>query len=113
LKSTNRTNIVILVYVDDIILARDGIIEIACMINLLNNTFEIKNLGDFTYFLRLEVARNKTGIHLCQQKYTLDLLEDVGIMVCAPVVTPMNHTIKLSSITRDGFLNPSSYRRLI
>ena len=35
---------------------------------LFNNTSKIKNLRDLTYFLGLEVVRNKTEIYLFQIK---------------------------------------------
>jgi len=111
LRRTDNSITIALVYVDDIILAGNDAVEIEKLTHLLNETFKIKNLGDLTYFLGLEVARNKTGIHLCQRKYVLDLLEDAGMMNCAPAITPMNH--KLAADMGDILPDPSSYRRLI
>jgi len=111
LRRTKNSMTIALVYVDDIILARNDVVEIEKLTHLLNETFKIKNLGDLTYFLGLEVARNKTRIHLCQRKYVLDLLEDAGMMNCAPAITPMDH--KLVADIGGILLDPSSYRRLI
>jgi len=72
-------------------LTRNSITEIENLTDLPNKTFKIKNLGYLTYFLGLEVARNKNGIHLCKRKYVLDLLKDVGMMDCTPTITPMTH----------------------
>ena len=44
----------------------------------------------------LEIARNSTGLHLSQRKYTLDLLQETGMLDSAPVATPMTHTSRLS-----------------
>ena len=68
-KGTNTT--ALLVYVDDIVLTGNDTEEIARITNLLDQQFKIKNLGDLTYFLGLKVARNSTGVHLWQRKYTL------------------------------------------
>ena len=70
------------------------------IILLLHQHFCIKILGDLTYFLGLEVACIKTGIHLSQRKYTLDWLQEVGILNCAPTYTPMDpsfHTKNLGT----------------
>ena len=89
--------------------------EISTITSLLHNFFHIRNLGDLTYFLGIEVARNTTGIHLSQWKYILDLLKDSGMLGCAPAPTPMFHNTKLS--TTKGILlgdaKSTTYRRLI
>jgi len=84
------------------------------IITLFYQDFRIKNLR-LTYFLGIEVARNKIGIHLSKRKYTLDLLEETGMLACATVPTPMVHFARF--YVKKGFkLNEkdsSSYRRLI
>ena len=91
---TNTT--ALLVYVDDIVLTGNDAEKISCITNMLDQQFKIKNLRDLTFFLGLEVACNSTGIHLCQRKYTLDLLHDVGMLDYAPMPTPMIHSSRLS-----------------
>jgi len=78
------------VYVDDIILTGNDIDVIHDTTTMLDNAFKIKNLGDLTYFLGFEVARNSKGIHLSQRKYTLDMLDETGMLESSPVSTPMN-----------------------
>jgi len=63
----------------------------------------------------LKIARNTTGLHLSQRKYTLDLLHETGMLDSAPVATPMTHTSCLSP-DRGSPLDAdatSQYRRLI
>jgi len=79
---------------------------------MLDETFKIKNLGDLTYFLELEVVRTNKGIHLCQWKYTLDLFNDWHACF-APVSTPMDFSFHISSITSEPLTDPYSSRRLI
>jgi len=92
LKHAGNYTRAILVYVDDIVHTRNNPMEISDITNLLNNCSHIKNLGDLTYFLGIEVARNVTSIHLSQRKYALDLLKHTGMLAYAPVPTPMLHT---------------------
>ena len=66
---------------------------------LLDQTFKIKDLGNLKYFLGLEIARSSAGIHLCQRKYTLDILFDSGMLGCRPNATPMDYSTKLQATT--------------
>ncbi|RVW34639.1 Retrovirus-related Pol polyprotein from transposon RE2 [Vitis vinifera] len=77
------------VYVDDVLLASDSILEIERLKTLLDAKFTIKDLGPLKYFLSLEVARSKH------------------------VAFPMESTLKLSSNDTNFYEDPSGYRRLI
>jgi len=96
LKYNNDKLTVILIYVDDLVLTSDDTEEINTIIASLHHHFMIKNLGNLTYFLGLEIARNSSGLHLSQRKYTLDLLHESGMLDFALVATPMTHTSRLS-----------------
>jgi len=41
---------------------------------MLEAKFKQEVLGDLKYFLGLEIAKSKQGIHLCQHKNTMKLL---------------------------------------
>lgn len=56
-------------YVDDILITGDYLIEIASLKNFLNDTFQIKDLGNIGYFLGLEFSFVKNGLVVHQQKY--------------------------------------------
>ena len=70
----------LLVYVDDIVLSGNDLLEIKSITQLLDEVFKIKDLGDLKFFLGLEVARSKQGINICQRKYVLDILHDAGML---------------------------------
>ncbi|XP_014519717.1 uncharacterized protein LOC106776760 [Vigna radiata var. radiata] len=113
IKGTPTRFSTLLVYVDDIILAGNSMAEINHIKGLLHNRFQIKNLGELKYFLDLEVARSKKGIHLSQRKYALDILKETRMMGCKPCSTPfLSDTSSLYKM--DNYLDDqSSYRRLI
>ncbi|XP_014511781.1 uncharacterized protein LOC106770488 [Vigna radiata var. radiata] len=70
-------------------------------------------MGNLSYFLGFEVARNSAGIHLSQRKkYALDLLHEIGMLAAALVSTPMNFSAKVSS-DGDQHADPTAFRRLI
>ena len=62
--------VVLIVYVDDIVLSRNDIVEIIQLKKKMGNEFEIKNLENLKYFLGIEVAGSKDGISVSQRKYT-------------------------------------------
>lgn len=61
--------IIFLIYVDDILVIGNNKSLIQTMISKLNNVFYLKDLGDMSLFLGLEVAKVVYGLHLSQCKY--------------------------------------------
>ena len=103
----------LLVYVDDMIITGNDLDCVASLKSILDQRFEIKDLGSLEYFLGLETTRNKVGISLTQRKYALEVLKETGMTGCKPVQTPMEQQLKLSKGCGDLISNPGQYRRLI
>ena len=112
-KASTSCFVALLVYVDDIVLAGNSMTEINHVKSILDTQFRIKDLGPLRFFLGLEVARSKDGIALNQRKYTLELLDDSGILSAKPVPTPCNPAIKLSSEGSCSYPDHYAYRRLV
>lgn len=68
------SSLVVLLYVDDVILAGPKKDQIHKVQHLLQRLLKLKILGDLKYFLGLEIAKSSKGICLNQRKYTLTLL---------------------------------------
>ncbi|GFY92444.1 hypothetical protein Acr_08g0008400 [Actinidia rufa] len=105
--------IIISVYVDDIIITGDdasGIVQVKCG---LRKAFNIKDLGPLRYFLGIEVARSRHGISLSQRKYSLDLLQDTGMLGCRPTSTPMVSNLKILTELGQLLPDPSIYQQLV
>ena len=94
-------------------LVEDDLQEIRSTTTLLDQAFKIKDLGNLTYFLGLEVARNAKGIHLSQRKYAINILQETDMLASTPVSTLMNFSKCNSTNNGDGLSDPTSYRRLI
>lgn len=62
----NKSKMILIVYID-IILTGDNIVELERLKNLATE-FEVKDLGQIRYFLRISVARWKKGISGSQRK---------------------------------------------
>lgn len=71
-----------IVYVDDIVIMGDDDEQVNQLKKLLAKEFEVKDLGQLKYFLGMEIARTKNGISVSQRKYTLDLLQETGMLGC-------------------------------
>ena len=95
--SSNGKRAIMIVYVDDIILAGDCFEEIQYLKKVLGREFEIKDLGQRKYFLGMEVARSHKEIFISQRKYTLDLLIERSMLGCRLATTPMDPVNKIQT----------------
>ncbi|KAJ0471759.1 putative RNA-directed DNA polymerase [Helianthus annuus] len=88
IKSANDVFVVLLVYVDDIVVTGNSVVEIEKVKQSLKTKFLIKDLGMLQYFLGIEVITCTDGICLSQRKYCTDLLAEYGMLGCKPVSVP-------------------------
>lgn len=64
----------VLIYFDDLLIPSNSISAVNKFKASLSSTFHMKDFGVLKYFFYIEVAQNSTGIYLCLQKYTLEIL---------------------------------------
>ena len=57
--------------------------------------FQTKDFGKLKYFLGIEKAQSNSSMVISQRKYVLDIFEEIGMLDCKPVNTPMDPNIKL------------------
>lgn len=107
------TQVVVLVYVDDLIVAGNDSSAITRFKHYLSVCFHMKDLGPLKYFLGIEVARNPTGLFLCQRKYTLDIITEAGLLGAIPAGTPLDQNHRLAVPAGSLLDNPDQYRRLV
>ena len=58
----NLSLVIIFLYVDDLLVTKNGSIEIERFKVLMKSKFEMTNLGKLTYFLRIEFITTTEGI---------------------------------------------------
>lgn len=91
---------VLAIYVDDIVLTGDDIIEIEHVKQELNSEFQVKDLGELKYLLGMEVV-SRSGIYISRRIYILDLLKETGMQGYRPSDTPIQ-VDKISNVTNHG-----------
>jgi hypothetical protein len=86
--------------VDDLIIIgsdQDGIKSLKAH---LKREFDIKDLGNLTYFLGIEITRSNKGLFLSQTKYMLDLLKETDKLGVKSANIPMEYTSKSITDTK-------------
>ena len=105
-------NLMVLIYVDDLIITGNNNDSIALLKKNLQLQFPIKDLGHLKYFLGIEMATSSKGLFLNQRKYIVDLHQDANLLHFKSAATPLDSKLKLES---DGKAldSPSNYQKLV
>lgn len=102
----------LLVYVDDLILTGNNESILIAFTTRLHQEFAIKDLGDLSYFLGLEVSYTDDGLFLSQSKYATYILTHSDLLDSKPMSTPLaTHEV----LTSNGspFKDITLYRSLV
>ncbi|KAL2240869.1 UNVERIFIED_CONTAM: Retrovirus-related Pol polyprotein from transposon RE1 [Sesamum indicum] len=113
-KTSTNGFLVLLLYVDDILVAGTSNEHIAAVKDYLDRLFTIKDLGVAQeHFLGLEVARSSQGIIVTQTKYIKDIMIDTGLLHARAATTPLPPGIKFTEDAGAQLPHPELYRRLV
>ena len=82
----------------EFILTRDDKAEISQLKQRIGDEFEIKDLRNLKYFLRMEVARSKEGISVSQRKYIFDLLTETCSWDVVPLTLLSNSIVNWKTL---------------
>ena len=98
-KSFNGIFIILVLYVDDMLIASKSMEEISRLKAQLSRTFEMKDLGVAKHILGMEIHRDRKNgkLWLSQQKYAEKIIEKFGMNNVKPVNVPLASHFKLSS----------------
>ena len=103
----------LLVYIDDMIVAEDDEYEKQILKENLVVQFEMKDLGKLKYFPGIEVAYSKKGIFISQRQYVIDLLKETCMIDCKTTEVPIEQNHKTRSDEGISYMNKSQYQRLV
>lgn len=98
---------------DDIVITGFDVEAISEIQKFLHSTFHMKDLGQLTYFLGLEVHHQPQGIFVNQHKYTQDLVQLTGLTEATSVDTPMEINVKYRRDGGELLEDPTLYRKLV
>lgn len=103
----------LLTYVDDILITGNDEQEMETIIQHLNSSFSLKDLGKIHSFLGIEITHTTNGMHLCQRKYIRDLLTKAKMTEAKGTPTPMVSSIQLSKVRGNPTVDGPIYRSIV
>ncbi|CAN6563652.1 unnamed protein product [Malus baccata var. baccata] len=112
-KHNGAGTVVLLLYVDDIILTCSSSTLIDDVIVELTKEFDMKDLGQLSYFLGLQVSYQSGGLFVSQSKYIKDLLNKVDLQDSKPCPTPCLPYHRLLKDDGDPYHSPEQYRSIV
>jgi len=98
IRHTSHHFLIVALYVDDIPLIASDLTLLQKAKFELSSVFRMTDLGPLTYFLGIQVTRDRTlgTVTLSQSKFVTEILEKYGMSNCKPVNTPLPVSHKLS-----------------
>ena len=112
-KMKDGKQVIIIIYVDDLVLTGDHEECIGQTQECLKTEFEMTDLGILHYFLGIEVWQTSVGIFMSQRKYATEILKTFGMMDSKSKSTPMESNCKLSQEDPSPMVDIRKYRQLV
>lgn len=109
----NDVFLYVLIYADDLVITGNSLPSIIKFKDYLGSCFHMTDLELLKYFLGIEIARNPSGIYLCQRKYTLEIIYETSLIGAKPVSTLLEPNYNLAKASGPFFDKPDQYRRLV
>ncbi|KAI0501870.1 hypothetical protein KFK09_016815 [Dendrobium nobile] len=108
----NHIHIYFLIYVDDFLVTGNDNSAINRLLGQLQSQFALKQLGQISLFLGIQVIQSSNGYFLTQQHYASRILHDAGYDECKPSPTPVAPAPKPVQSVSPPFHDPTLYRKL-
>ncbi|XP_020680826.1 uncharacterized protein LOC110098350 [Dendrobium catenatum] len=111
--SKDAIQLYLLVYVDDILLTGNSAQALDSLLHALHSRFQMRNLGQASNFLGIQVVPIANGLHLSQSMYATQLLQKAGMQDSKPVLTLL--PVKLPTVNSSDslFEQPELYKQLV
>lgn len=109
----DSVKVIISLYVDDLLFTGSNDSFLTNFKLQLMKEFEMTNLGEMQYFLRLQFIQNSYYICIHQSKYAYELLKRFQMDNCKAVETPIASNCKVSKEDGAPKAASSNYRSII
>ena len=113
IRKDKNSFIVTQIYVDDIVFGATNNSLAHSFADEMKAMFEMRMVGELTYFLRLQVKQTDSKIYINQAKYTRNLVKRFGVDNAAHARTPMAANAKLTNDLLGESVNVTLYRSMI
>ncbi|XP_057969587.1 uncharacterized mitochondrial protein AtMg00810-like [Malania oleifera] len=111
--NTPAATIFLLVYVDDLVITASNSSAINTLIAAISKAFPVRDLGNLSFFLGLEIDHTTARLFISQRKYINNLLTRSNMLQCKPMSSPMAASLKLSKFDSPDFDDPVLYKSLV
>lgn len=110
IKKKNNRTVIIVTYVDDLLLLLNDVNLKNAIKEKLQSTFKIKNLGEVSKFLGINITRDRNGgiISIDQSEYIEEILKRFDMSECNPEITPLDPNQKL-----DKEMSPKTFQKVV
>ena len=113
-KLQNGIKIIIIVWVDDLIIAGSNLDAVEEVKTILTQRFKMKNFGPLKEFLGIEFEFLDDGVKLHQEKYIKKILTRFQMMDCNPKSLPCDQSlIKINENDSEIFEDNRLYRSMV
>ncbi|PKU68311.1 Retrovirus-related Pol polyprotein from transposon TNT 1-94 [Dendrobium catenatum] len=108
-----KTQVYLLVYVDDILLTGNDQQAISTLLQKLHSKFTMKNLGLAHHFLGIKITSSEDKYHLSQSSYALSILHLANLTHCNHLANPSCTKLPSQAEDEQPCFDHATYRRII
>jgi hypothetical protein len=103
----------LLLYVDDFLISSDNLDLLSNVKSELMSKFQMRDLGNVSYFLGIKIERNDDGMFLSQGHYLTKVLQKFKLDTSRPVNTPLEPKPDVAICDQPSIVTTRPYRSAI
>ncbi|GKD56082.1 retrovirus-related pol polyprotein from transposon TNT 1-94 [Tanacetum coccineum] len=113
IKKAGRNNLLVQIYVDDIIFASTNPAMCNEFAKIVSSKFKMSMMSKMSFFLGLQISHSPRGIFINQSNYALEIIKKYGMQSSDPIDTPTVDKSKLDEDLQGKPVDPTHYRVMI